>query len=102
MGQIRLDLNNTVFQDHLFSLAKNDQVAVLGTLRKLAVMTWEQVCHDPGLRWELIRSRQGPHGDRMYSFRISKGFRALACREGDWMRILSLHPDHDSAYKKGS
>jgi hypothetical protein len=99
MDQVRLDLNDLVFQNQLFHLDKNDLVAVLGTLRKLAAMTWEQAYRDPGLKWELVRSRTGPHAERMYSFRIGKEFRALAYREGDWMRVLTLHPDHDSAYK---
>jgi hypothetical protein len=34
----------------------------------------------------------------LYSFRISQVFRAVAYREGLGLRILTLHPDHDSAY----
>jgi hypothetical protein len=95
---IRLDLNNPVFQSHLFGLEKEDQLAVIRTLRKLAKMTWEQVYRDKGIKWEAIFSRTGPHGGRIYSLRLSKGFRATAFRDGEWMRLLSLHPDHDSAY----
>jgi len=51
------------------------------------------------LRWELIQSRQGPQGERLYSLRVSRSCRAVAWREGDWLRFLSLHPDHDSAYR---
>ena len=32
---IKLDLNTPVFQDHLFALEKEDQWAVIRTLRKL-------------------------------------------------------------------
>ena len=96
---IRLDLNNVQFQEDLFTLTKEQQTSVLGTLRKLAQMTWEQVYRDPGLKWEVLISRSGPDGSRLYSLRISKGFRAIAYREGEWLRILSLHPDHDSAYR---
>ena len=95
---VLLDLNNPVFQKQIFSLQKNQQLAVLGTLRKLSKMTWRQVYTNPGLNWEVISSRLGPHGIKLYSFRISKGFRGVAFREQEWMRILSLHPDHDSAY----
>ncbi|MFO7801411.1 MAG: hypothetical protein R6V55_03835 [Desulfovermiculus sp.] len=97
--RIKLDLNNPVFQDHLFKLQKNEQVSILKTLRKISQMTWEQVYTDRGLKWEAIISRTGPRGVRLYTFRIGKGFQAVACRERDWMRILSLHPDHDSAYR---
>ena len=96
---VRLDLNNPVFQRQLFALEKAQQLSVLATLRKLSGMTWQQVYQDQGLKWEIIYSRPGPHGGRLYSLRISKGFRAMAYRDDDWMRLLSLHTDHDSAYR---
>lgn len=96
---IRLDLNNPIFQRILFDLSKNDQRKVLNTLKKLAKMTWHQLYSDRGLNWEAILSQSGPKGSRLYSFRISKGFRGIAYREGNWLRALSLHPDHDSAYQ---
>jgi len=95
---IRLDLNNPVFQSQLFALPKQDQWKVLRALRKLSYMTWPQVYQDRGLKWEVVFSRKGPQGERLYSFRISKGFRAVAYRDGTWMRLLTLHPDHDSTY----
>ncbi len=95
---VRLDLNNPVFQRQLLNLQKQHQKDVLGTLRKLLNMIWGQVYTDKGLKWEVIVSRKGPHGGRIYSFRIGKGFRGIAYREKSWMRLLSLHPDHDSTY----
>ena len=96
---LRLDLNNPVFQRQLFKLSKNDQRNILNTLRKLANMTWLQVYADYGLKWEAILSKKGPRGNRLYSFRIGKGFRGIAYRDGSWLRLLSLHPDHDSTYQ---
>jgi hypothetical protein len=96
--KVRLDFNNPVFQRQLLNLGKQHQKEVLGTLRKLFNMTWSQVYYDKGLKWEAVVSRKGPHGNRIYSFRISKGFRGIAYREDSWMRLLSLHPDHNSAY----
>lgn len=67
---------------------------------QLAGLNQSQVYRDQGLKWELIHSRTGPNGQRLYSFRISQGFRAVAYRaEGGWCRLLSLHADHDSAYR---
>lgn len=97
--RVRLDLNSPAFQRHLFNLEKDQQRAVLTTLKKLLEMTWDQVYRDRGLRWELIASQSGPEGEQIYSLRIGKGFRALAHRDGNWMRFHSLHPDHDSAYQ---
>ena len=97
--RLQLDLNNPEFQERLFTLEKDAQRSVLGTLAKLSKMTWEGVYRDAGLKWEALVSRVGPHGGRLYSLRMGKGFRAVAYRQEDWLRILSLHPDHDSAYE---
>jgi hypothetical protein len=97
-GSILLDLNNPIFQKNLFDLQKNEQRSVLGTLRKISNMSWQQLYGDTGLKWEAVASRSGSNGTRLYSFRIGKGFRWLAYREGNWLRILSLHPDHDATY----
>jgi hypothetical protein len=97
--RIRLDLNDVEFQEDLFGLTKENQTNILGTLKRRSEMTWDQVYRDPGLRWEAVKSRTGPKGGRLYTFRIGRGFRAVAYREGQWLKILSLHPDHDSAYR---
>ena len=94
-----LDLNNPVFQDDLFNLEKGDALRILETLKKIKSLTWTDVYKDKGLRWESIQSRIGPGGQRLNSIRISQRFRALVYREVQFMRFLSLHPDHDSAYK---
>jgi hypothetical protein len=96
---VLLDLNSPVFQRDLFALGKQEQTALLSTLKRIRAMTWRQVYVDSGLKWEALHSRQGPHGQRLYSFRMSRSFRAVAYRDGAWLRILSLHPDHDSAYQ---
>lgn len=96
---ILLDLNNAVFQRQLFTLEADRQRSVLGSLRKLSQITWQQVYRDPGLRWEAILSRSGPNGGRLYSLRLGRACRAVAFREENWLRLLTLHPDHDSAYR---
>ena len=94
---IRLDLNNPEFQANLLALEKQEAWAVLKSLRLLQSLDWGQLQSSKGLRWELIQSRQGPQGQRLFSLRISRSCRAVAWRDGDWLRLLSLHPDHDSA-----
>lgn len=100
MTRVRLDLNNPEFQEQLFALQKQKLDEVLGTLRKLHQMAWEQVYVDRGLRWERILSKQGRRGESLYTIRMSRGFRAVAYRDSDWMVFLTLHPDHDSAYEQ--
>lgn len=96
---IDFDLNYFEFQRDLLRLEKDDAFKFLNTLRKVKQMTWQQVYADKGLNWEAIHSRQGPNGQKLYSLRVSKKIRAVVYREDDMMTFLSLHPDHDSAYK---
>jgi hypothetical protein len=96
--RIRLDLNNEVFQRQWFDLEKFQRISVLDALAKLASLSWDDLYKSKGLRWGLIQSRSGPGGARLYSLRITKGFRAVALREGDFLVMLTLHSDHDSAY----
>ncbi|RPJ10619.1 MAG: hypothetical protein EHM30_15575 [Desulfobacteraceae bacterium] len=71
----------------------------VGRRGQISKMTGHPIHADTGLKWEAIISRKGPHGDRLYSFRIGKAFGDIANRENDWMRILPLHPDHDATYR---
>ena len=96
---IQLDLNNPEFQANLLALSKQEAWALLKTLRMLQAISWEQLQSSKGLRGELIQSRQGPAGQRLDSLRITRSYRAVAWRDGTWLRLLSLHPDHDSTYK---
>ncbi len=95
---VLLDLNNPVFQDDLLGLSKEEAARVLAALRKIKKLQWPQVYKDKGLHWELVQSKTGPKGARLYTIRLSERFRALVYREGQFMRFLSLHPDHDTAY----
>ena len=85
---IQLDLNNPEFQPNLLALGKQEAWAVLKKLRMLQVMSWE-----------LIQSREAPAGERLYSLIVSRSCRAVAWRHGPWLRLLSLNPDHNSAYR---
>jgi hypothetical protein len=92
-GRVLLDVNNPVFLADFVRLPVDDLRQTVKTLGKLLGITWDQVYADHGLRWEAIRDDPGS-----YSLRISRKCRAVVLREGDYMRFLSIHPDHDSAY----
>lgn len=96
---VLLDLNNPVFQEEFLSIEKEEALRLLSAFRKIKQLSWSEIYKDKGLRWELVQSKTGPDGQRLYTIRASQGFRALVYREGQFMRFLSLHPDHDSAYK---
>ena len=96
---IRLDLNNPVFQAHLFGLQKPERNAAMDTLRKIRQLSWDQLYRDNGLKWEKIVSVKPPQGaEAIYSLRITQSRRCTVYRDGDFMRLLTVAPDHDSTY----
>ena len=100
-AEVRLDLNNPVFQEQLLSLHKNERHAALDTLNKIRKLTWNQLYRDQGIKWEKITSIKPPAGiDAVYSLRISQSCRATAHRDGDFIRLLTIAPDHDATYGK--
>lgn len=86
-------------------IAEFDQVEE--AVKKIEKMTWDQIYRTSsktqkrGLNWEVIEGQVTRSGKKIASIRISKKFRARVCRDGQYMRFISLHPDHDSAYKAG-
>lgn len=97
--RVKLDLNCEVFQENLLGLDKAEAGRVLATLKKLRKMTWNQVYRDQGLKWEKIGSIEPPEGiDAVYSMRITQARRATAYRKGDFIRFLTVEPDHDATY----
>lgn len=58
-------------------------------------MTWNDAYADHGLKWEAVRSMPG-----RFTIRLSQKFRAVVAREGDFIRFMALHPDHDGAYRR--
>ena len=100
-GLVKLDLNYSDFQDSLFALNKQERKAVLDTFNKLRKLTWDQVYRDQGLKWEKLSSIKPPAGIKaIYSLRITRSRRATAYREQDFLRFLTISPDHDSTYGK--
>lgn len=93
--RVRLDLNSPVFQADFVRLEASELKQVVKTLRKLLELTWDQVYRDPGLKWEEVKFDKGT-----FTLRISQRCRAVVLREGDLLRFLALHPDHDGAYGK--
>ena len=97
--RIRLDLNTPEFQTVFFILEIEDLRQVASALRRLMELTWSALYRHTGFRWEAIEHVKGP-GGRVYSLRLSQRIRATAVREGNLLRLVSLHPEHDSAYRR--
>ena len=97
---LKLDLNFQDFQKDLFKLEKKELYALIKTLRTLSRMDFNQIRQSSGLNLEQIKTMKTRKGNPIYSLRITRSFRAILTIEGDYLRFISLHPDHDSAYKK--
>ena len=98
--RIRLDLNSSEFQDVFFRLEIAELRQVVASLRRLSELDWSAIYRHTGFQWEAIKHLKAPNGAGVCSLRLSQKVRALAFREGDFLRFLSVHPDHDSAYQR--
>lgn len=97
----QLDLNNEIFQDNWLTLDKSERNRVTDTLRKLRQLTWDQLYRDQGLKWEKVVSVKPPQGmNAVYTLRITQSRRASGYRDGNFLRFLTIAPDHDAAYGK--
>ncbi len=97
-SRIRLDLNCREFQDVFFTLELAELRQVVASLRRLRELNWATLYRHPGYRWEAIEHLRAPNGARVHSLRLSQKVRAVGYRDGDFLRVISLHPDHESAY----
>ena len=96
---MKIDLNFPPFQQDLFSLDKTKLSIFVQSVKKINKMDLRQVQQSSGLNLEKIKNIKTPNGKTLYSIRMSKSFRAVICIEDDFIRFISLHPDHESAYQ---
>ena len=98
--RIRLDLNSPEFQDVFFRLESEDLKQVVSALRRLRQLDWHGLYRHTGFRWEAIEHLKVAGGAKVYSLRLSQRMRAIGVREGNLLRLISLHPEHDSTYER--
>ena len=98
------DLEFPRIRKELAKLKLDELDQVEASVNKINQMTWDQIyktssrTQKRGLNWEPIAGQMTRSGKTVASIRISRKFRARVCRDGRFMRFISLHPDHDSAY----
>lgn len=101
---IEIDLEWPRVQAELQNLESKELDQIESSIEKIKKMTWDQVYKTSsknqkrGLNWEPIDGQKTASGKSIASIRISGKSRARVCRDGNFMRFISLHPDHDSAY----
>ena len=97
---MRLDLNSPEFQKVFFRLEAGELRQVVAGLRRLLGLQWSDLYRHTGFRWEVIEHLQAPNAAKVCSLRLSQRIRAVGYRDGEILRLVSLHPDHESAYKR--
>lgn len=97
---IRLDLNSPAFQEGFFRLEADELKQVVAALRRLRELESNDLYRHTGFRWEAIEHLKTPNRTRVYSLRLSQRIRAVGFRDGEFLRLTSLHPDHDSGYSQ--
>ena len=97
---MKIDLNFPDFQKDLFKLERNELITFIKTLKTLSKMDFDQFRRSPGLNLEKLKNMKTTKGLPIYSIQITRSFRAILSMEGDYLRFISLHPGHDSAYRK--
>lgn len=101
---VEIDLEWPRVQIELQNLETKELDQVESTIEKIKQMTWDQIyktsskTQKRGLNWEPIEGQQTASGKTIASIRISGRSRARVCRDGIFMKFISIHPDHDSAY----
>jgi hypothetical protein len=99
-SRIRLDFNSPEFQDVFFRLPLAQLKQVVASLSRPRELDWNALYRHTGYQWEHIGHLKGPAGAKVYSIRLSQQIRAICYRDGDVLRLVSLHADHDSAYER--
>jgi hypothetical protein len=82
-----------------FRLEPGELRQVVASLGRLRELDWNNLYRHSGCRWEALGHLKAPNRARVYSLRLSQNVRVIAYRDGDFLRLISLHLDHDSAYK---
>lgn len=99
-NRVRLDLNSPEFQEVFFRLEPDQLKQVVSALGRLRELDWNALYRHTGFRWEALGHVNVGRGGKVYSLRLSQRIRAVGVREGNFLRLISLHPDHDSTYER--
>lgn len=104
---VQCDLEFSRFQLEMEDLEIEELRELNRCIDKIEKMTWAQILATAskgagkrGLNWEPIAGQRTSNGVVIASIRVTKKCRARVTRDGVFMRFISLHPDHDSAYEE--
>lgn len=92
-----------VFDETVMASERPVRIAAAKTLKLLQSLNdATELFSHTGLRFEELHGFIEPTtGEQLYSLRITQSVRAIACLlSGPTIVLVSLHTDHDKAYKK--
>lgn len=99
------DLEFSGIQKSLKSLSKEELIQFFEVVeKKIQKMTWAQIyttsskSQKRGLNWEVIEGQRTTKDGIIASIRITQKSCARVTRDGKFMRFISIHPDHESAF----
>lgn len=96
MITVKIDVNNPSFLKEWKTLQVREHSALTDAFIKIRKYNWMQLYTVKGLNWEKITSIDE---NNLYSFRFSQKYRVTGDRDGNYLVMVNLHTDHDSAYK---
>ncbi len=101
---VRVDLSFPAFVKQLATMERDQLQAIMNSIVKLQKTSWHELWAQStkgkgktGFNYEFIEEDKDL--GKIHSIRITAACRARVVRDNEWMRFISLHPDHDSAYK---
>lgn len=104
---VQVDTSYPRFLKSLANLKVDEQEAILDTIDKIQKMTWDDVYKTSsktpgqkrGINYEPVDQKTSS-GKRIATVRASAKVRIRVCRDEQFMRCISIHLDHDSAYRE--
>jgi hypothetical protein len=90
------------FDDAVMAAALPIRKAAAKMLQLLHALDLPQIWSHPGLNFEKLHGMIEPtSGEQLYSLRVSGSARAIVClRQGPTLVLVTLHVQHDKAYRK--
>lgn len=99
-GRMRVEIR-PAFDEAVMAAELQERKAAARMLLLLQQLDLPQLWTHPGLNFEKLHGMIEPLcGEQLYSLRVNRGARAIACLlRGPVLVLVSLHTQHDKAYR---
>ena len=99
-GRVRVEIR-PAFDEAVMAAELQERKAAAKLLILLQQLELPQLWSHPGLNFEKLYGMIEPlSGEQLYSLRVTRGTRAIACLlRGPVLVLVSLHTQHDKAYR---